>query len=50
MAAEGDSSQLQLKLSDAYFRLGDVEAEKQLRERIYGTLESVESTEFDSPQ
>lgn len=50
MAAEGDSLQLQLKLSDVYFRLGDVEAEKQLRERIYGTLESVESTEFDSPQ
>jgi hypothetical protein len=42
VAARGETQALLLKLADAHFLLGDLAAEKALRERIYGTLDSMD--------
>jgi len=39
LEAGGDPTPLLLKLADAYFLLGDLPAEKALREKIYGSLD-----------
>jgi hypothetical protein len=44
-----DSAVLQLKRADAHFLLGDLEAEKYLREQIYGSLEApIETDETET--
>ena len=42
VAAQGETQNLLLKLANAHYLLGDLAAEKALRERIYGTLDPID--------
>ena len=38
LGLRGDEAGIWLKLSDVHFKLGDLERERQFREKVYGTL------------